>query len=364
MGIKDLSAFLRGKCISCFSRVSMAVYSYKKVAIDTFIFLYTFKRMAGSPYSNPHGMDWVIMFTEFVASFRINNVHPIFIFEGSSPPEKSDERTKRIDLKEKAEIAVFDLEIDMEAYHKTGEISEKLVDLDKKLKSLSAKRLIDKQNISNTATPINIEALETKIKKMRGNIVSITKDDIDLCKELFQYLSIPYFTAPFEAETMCYDLYKKGLVDEILSDDTDILAYRALSVLTKFDQSSQSFVRVDLSIILQELEMTGDEFLDFCVMCGCDYNKNIFRIGPEGAYKLIKSYKNIEAVEASGIDTTVLKYQTTRGMFNNYIPCTVESVPYCGSPNFDQLRELFMLYNIEVDFTSLRSKFSSNIIFD
>ena len=42
--------------------------------------------------------------------------------------------------------------------------------------------------------------------------------------------------------------------------------------------------------------MNMDEFIDLCIMCGCDYTNSIGGIGPIGAFKMIEEDKNIEAV--------------------------------------------------------------------
>lgn len=359
MGIKDLSNFLRGKCGSCFSRVSLSEYRFKKIAIDLPIYLYAYKRNSNA---SPNPKKWILMLAEMIAAFRVNDVHPIIILEGQSPIEKADERAKRATLKQKSEETVFDLKHDLEVFHTTSEISERLLELNKKLMVSSTKRLIDRSNTSATNV-FDVKMVEDKIRKMESNIITFDPSDFEDCKRLFDILKVPYFTAPYEAETMCYDLYKKGLVDEILSDDTDVLAYGVNSVLTKFDLATQSFVKINGQVILQELQFTYSQFLDFCVMCGCDYNKNIFRIGPEGAFKLIRSYINIEAIEQSGIDVSPLKYQLTRRMFTNYITSNVTRVDYCDSPDFEQLREMFMYNNIDTDFIRLCSKFSANIVF-
>jgi flap endonuclease-1 len=44
--------------------------------------------------------------------------------------------------------------------------------------------------------------------------------------------------------------------------------------------------------------MTMDEFIDLCILCGCDYTKNIGGIGPVRAFKLIKEESTIENVLA------------------------------------------------------------------
>ena len=42
--------------------------------------------------------------------------------------------------------------------------------------------------------------------------------------------------------------------------------------------------------------MTMDEFIDLCIMCGCDYTHSIGGIGPIKAFKLMEDNRNIEAV--------------------------------------------------------------------
>ena len=42
--------------------------------------------------------------------------------------------------------------------------------------------------------------------------------------------------------------------------------------------------------------MNQTEFIDLCILCGCDYTTNIPGIGPVTAFKLIEDYKNIESI--------------------------------------------------------------------
>lgn len=42
--------------------------------------------------------------------------------------------------------------------------------------------------------------------------------------------------------------------------------------------------------------MTQDEFIDLCILCGCDYTTNIPGIGPIKAFKYIEECKTIEEI--------------------------------------------------------------------
>jgi hypothetical protein len=58
----------------------------------------------------------------------------------------------------------------------------------------------------------------------------------------------------------------------------------------------EPIIELELDSVLKELEMSMDEFVDFCILCGSDYTKSIDGLGPSTAYKMIKEFKNIEGV--------------------------------------------------------------------
>lgn len=42
--------------------------------------------------------------------------------------------------------------------------------------------------------------------------------------------------------------------------------------------------------------MTHEEFIDLCILCGCDYTTNIPGIGPIKAFKYVQEQKSIESI--------------------------------------------------------------------
>ena len=48
--------------------------------------------------------------------------------------------------------------------------------------------------------------------------------------------------------------------------------------------------------ILAAMELTMPQFVDLCILCGCDYTDTIRGIGPKNALKLIKTHGSIEKV--------------------------------------------------------------------
>lgn len=49
-------------------------------------------------------------------------------------------------------------------------------------------------------------------------------------------------------------------------------------------------------MMLEGFGMNMAEFIDLCIMCGCDYTHSIGGIGPVKAFKLIQDNRNIETV--------------------------------------------------------------------
>lgn len=48
--------------------------------------------------------------------------------------------------------------------------------------------------------------------------------------------------------------------------------------------------------VIKELEITPEQFIDVCILCGCDYCPKIGGIGPTRALALIKKHGSIEKV--------------------------------------------------------------------
>ena len=151
-------------------------------------------------------------------------------------------------------------------------------------------------------------------------------------------MSIPHFTAPWEAEKMCAKLCIDGTVDAVLSEDTDVIAYGAPVFITKIDTRADTAVIIENNNVQTALELSHPQLLDLCIMCGTDYNSNIFRVGAHTAYKKLVEFDNIEGVsENTKFDVSILKHEIVRGLFTNFEDYGISEIPYCGTPNYKKL---------------------------
>lgn len=341
MGIHNLNPFLRGKCPQVYRECHLSEFQFQKGAID--ISLYIFK------YMTIYGKEgWLSAIINLVSCLRRNNIHACFIYDTSAPKEKLEERKERREKRDKLDQKISDLTKSLEKAKLTGEIDDVLLELDD---NTSKKRLL----LGNPGKrKVNLNLIEEEIEKIKKQSVHLTQDDFDTTKELLEVLGVPFFQAPMEAETTCAELCKTGKVDFVISDDTDVLAYGAPVFVTKINTSTDTCVVVRYQEILEGLEFTSEQFLDLCIMCGTDYNKNIFKVGPEKAYKLLKQHKKIEDIN---LDTSCLNYIRVREIFCDYEKFK-EYIPYCKTPDFNEISKFIFHNNIKFSLDKLKRDFS------
>ena len=63
----------------------------------------------------------------------------------------------------------------------------------------------------------------------------------------------------------------------------------ALFLCLKFDVVTGLCTCVNHEKLLSLLSLNKSQFLDLCILCGTDYNKNLPKIGSFTAYKYIKN---------------------------------------------------------------------------
>jgi len=91
-------------------------------------------------------------------------------------------------------------------------------------------------------------------------------------------------------------LTKAGKVYATATEDMDCLTFGCPILLRGFTNKDEPVTEIKLDVALKELEMTIEEFIDLCILCGCDYCDSIEGIGPTKAFKYLKEEKNIEGV--------------------------------------------------------------------
>jgi flap endonuclease-1 len=80
------------------------------------------------------------------------------------------------------------------------------------------------------------------------------------------------------------------------TEDMDALTFGTNFLLRGFNSKKEPVCQIELAQVLEGFEMNHEEFIDLCILCGCDYTHSIGGMGPVTAFKLIKEHKTIESV--------------------------------------------------------------------
>lgn len=357
MGIKNLHHFLRKTCPSVYSTVPISKYAFKKIAIDTSIFM--------CKYKSSNGNSYIDSFLHLISVLRYNEVHFVFVYDTKAPPEKDLERKQRLEAREKNKIRVERIMETWYNYKQEHSFTEESI-LENTSLSIEDEVLLGFiVKLMDTDNTISIKKIDLEIHKLQNSILSIRTEDFNLTKEFFKACNIPFIDAEGEAEATCASLVRQGLVTAVLTEDTDVLAYKAPIMLHKMDILKGTFMEIDYEEILNQLQFTDSQFLDFCIMCGTDYNTNIFKIGPDKAYKLLQQHGSIEAIQEANpnISISTLNYEKTRSLFDHNVNYNI-NIPYCGFPNKVEFEKLYFVNNCKFDLEKLYSSFHFSVFHD
>jgi 5'-3' exonuclease len=341
MGIKNLHRFLRRHSPSAYADVPLSSLQNKKVAIDINVYLFKFKSI--------HRDKWLTSFINFICKLLYYNIQCVCVYDTKSPPEKNARKEERKSRKQQIKNKITDIELALKTYEDTG---------------IVAPILCEKQQchpllqIENRAPKVNRQEVEENLERLKRQVVNVLRSDISITKEFLSLMGIVYFDSDTEAETMCAHLCCNGIVDAVLSDDTDVLVYGTPIFVTKFNFTKETCVMVHYPTILSNLLLTRDQFVDFCILSGTDYNDNIPQIGNEKAYKLLQKYGTIENIPE--IDTACLNYNRVRDIFK--VPpeidsAIIETIHQFNQPklNKEQLALFAFKYNTTIPFKTIKN---------
>jgi len=331
MGIKNLTQTIKKYSPDSIHNENLYKCSGKRVAVDASLILYQqllntkhgfFKNSHGKITNHITGLFYKIM------NYISLNIELIFIFDGAPPLNKKDciqaRKTKSDKFKEMSE--------------KTNSIEEK-------------------------------EKLEKKACRL-------TKEMIDDTKKLLNLLGISYIHPNAEGEAYAAELCRIGYVDYVLTEDMDTLVYGCPKLIRKcIDRSikrSDIISIFDYESIIQNLKISEDQFIDFCILCGCDYAPEIPKIGNITALKLIQKYNTIEEL----IDNTKTKYNYPVNYLQLFNDAKKNFLLFKNNINVDEinihtsdknLSELksFLINDIEMNETRVNNSFKKfNQVYD
>ncbi len=338
MGIRNLNKFLQKHAPQIFSEKHLSEYSGKRIAIDITLYLYRFK--------TSHRGKWMNAFLNMIALLRKFSIQCIFIYDTKAPDMKYAKIQERKLRRATAEKRIQDIQTAIDEWNAHGE-SEHTEILTLIMEKHSNHSLMLLQPINVIAIPIKLDVILMELSRLEKQIVYISRQDIQSTKDILDILGIVHFDSPNEAETMASHMCCHGLVHAVLSNDTDVTTYGTPVFLSNLNR--EMVTELKIVDILESTELTLSQFRDLCIMCGTDYNNNIYRIGSEKSYRLIKKYGSIEEIrDQGGVDVAILEHEQVRELFR--VPETLPELDLQERPtDMIKLQEFLTVHHCNSD---------------
>jgi DNA excision repair protein ERCC-5 len=138
-----------------------------------------------------------------------------------------------------------------------------------------------------------LKRLRTQQKKDRRDADEVTQTMITECQQLLTLFGLPYITAPMEAEAQCAELIRLGLVDGVVTDDSDIFLFGGTRVYKNmFNQAKvvECYLSNDLET---EFNLTRSRLISIAQLLGSDYTEGLPGIGPVTALEIISEFESL-----------------------------------------------------------------------
>ncbi|KAK6460047.1 PIN domain-like protein [Scheffersomyces coipomensis] len=260
MGVKGLNQLIKEHSPGAYREFQLKNLFGRKVAIDASMCLYQFliavRQSDGQQLTNEDGETTSHLSGMFYRTIRLveHNIKPVFVFDGKPPVLKGGELEKRLLKREEA---------------------QKQLDL------------------------IKDDGTVADVLKYEKRLVRASREQNEDAKKLLKLMGIPYINAPCEAEAQCAELARGGKVFAAASEDMDTLCYEPpylLRHLTFAEARKMPIDQIAYSDAMAGLDMTKEQFIDLCILLGCDYCETIKGVGPVTAYKLIKQHGSLDKI--------------------------------------------------------------------
>jgi len=291
MGGRNVIKFIETHAPSACKKTNMRSLTGKRVVCDSSQLLHRYgrskKKGNNSFFMTPNGKDISHIIAMLHSTINQDyNILVIHIFDGPSPVIKRatvDERIKKTENAEK-------------------ELSE----------------LLEKEKEHN----LTVNEIDRKAQ-LTSRSYKLTRDKIDECCQLLSIMGLPYMIAYEEADPQCAMLQRyrdkngKNLgIYGVIGEDTDLLAYGCELVIRDF--GSQNVSMIDTGIMLDELGLSYDEFVDSFIFSGVDYfqdkrhTKGISGMGIDKVYKILKKIKNNKSKDSYTLQNAMKIPQFTK----------------------------------------------------
>lgn len=257
MGVKGLNAFVNKLTNTSKSTqvASLSTFSGKTIAFDFTNQLYRFL------YRSAEANSYLLEFINLIHKFQKYNINLIFVFDGKPIEEKQYVIDHRKEYREKLIKKIEEITENLtENSDSSDESTETIIHLTKKTNTVKSSYIIK-------------------------------------CKELFDILGVSYIHVEnVEADAIFRHLLDNDYADACFSGDMDVLAYGCHTILKDLDYRNDTVLHIDYNNLLNDLQVSSDQFLYACILSGTDYNNSLKKSKFEINLELIRNYDTIDNI--------------------------------------------------------------------
>lgn len=306
------------------------------VGIDTSIFLY--RRL-----DNIQNMiQYMIQLTEKIMKL---GMRPLFVFDGKFM--KNRESEYHIEIFKQKETTVhkrythtkkFEMELNIYQFiQKLRNISDDHLFYIKELQHYLDKDNHDIELDLNEIIKIFMmsnDELSSKIHDLKKKSSYLSDYHIQSCKVVFEQLNIPYCVSYYEADSLLAQLSKDNVIQAVISEDSDLIAYGTEILIRGFDIYSSNVQLYVLYNILYHLKLSKSQLIDMCILFGTDYNKRLKKLSIHDSYLFILEKMNIETILYELFDKhgktqpSQLNYQIVRNIYQQNVVYSLTHIFY------------------------------------
>ncbi|RPB23079.1 PIN domain-like protein [Terfezia boudieri ATCC MYA-4762] len=135
-----------------------------------------------------------------------------------------------------------------------------------------------------------LRALRNQRKKDRRDADEVTHTMILECQQLLTLFGLPYITAPMEAEAQCAELIRLGLVDGIVTDDSDCFLFGGARVYKNMFNQAKYVECYLLGDLEKEFGLDRKKLISLAHLLGSDYTDGLPGVGPVTALELLTEF--------------------------------------------------------------------------
>ena len=268
MGIKNLSKLLARIAPTCRREKVLSDYAGQRFAIDVPIYMWKFSSITGG-----HPLR---CFREQLHELRRYGILPTYVFDGAAAPAKHDEVVRRREQRAGVRSAL----------------------------TTARRQYFEMRHVRGIMTRSQIRELSTvkqQYEKLHRRVMSVpTRAHYDGLRAFLAEEQVPFVEAEGDAEKVCAELVGRGEVDAVVTDDYDALVYLCTMASGEgrmvIGLNRPNIVEYDVKDMLREIHLEPLQFVDVCILSGCDFCNKISGVACNRAFQLVTEHKNIETI--------------------------------------------------------------------